>query len=58
MNETIKSVGIVIISIITALGAVRIIIRVRKMKNSSNKSKVVQKGNVVGGDQAGRDIKK
>ena len=57
MNETIKVVGAVIVAVIGVVGA-GIVIRINKTKNSRDNSKVVQKGNVVGGDQAGRDIHK
>jgi Tfp pilus assembly protein PilV len=58
MNETIKVMGEVVVVIIGALGVAGIIIRVRRTKNSTNNSKIVQKRNIVGGDQAGRDIHK
>lgn len=52
MNDTLMIIGAVVIGIAT----VGIAIRIRKTRKDS--SKVVQKGNVVGGDQAGRDIHK
>ncbi|QHI68773.1 hypothetical protein [Tichowtungia aerotolerans] len=58
MSETIKTIGIAIVAIIGALGTAGLIIKVNRFKNSSDNSKVIQKGNAVGGDQAGRDIHK
>ena len=55
MNEIIKTI---VITIIGSLGIAGIIIKINRSKKSSNNSRVVQKGNTVSGDQAGRDIHK
>ena len=48
----------IILAAIALLAGIAITIKVRKNSNNDNSNKVNQKGNKVGGDQAGRDIKK
>lgn len=49
---------IIALAIIAIFAGIAITIRTRKSKKTSNTNKVNQKDNTVGGDMAGRDIKK
>lgn len=53
---TVKIVLAALAALATAAG-VTVVVRM-VVKNRSNSTKTTQSGNIVGGDQAGRDIKK
>ncbi len=48
----------IILAVIALFAGIAITIKVRKNSNNNNSNKTTQKGNTVGGDQAGRDINK
>ena len=52
-----KTVKIIVLAAIAAAVGVAVVVRII-VKNRSDSTKTNQSGNVVGGDQAGRDIKK
>ncbi len=51
-----KAVLLALIGLLAAGLAIRF--SIRKRKNTSNTNRSSQKGNTIGGDQAGRDINK
>ena len=48
----------IILAVVALFAGIVITIKVRKNSNNNNSNMTTQKGNKVGGDQAGRDINK
>lgn len=53
-----ENLKVIILALIALFAGVVITLKIKKKSKKKNTNKVIQKGNNVGGDMAGRDINK